>query len=309
MLLTTAVWLLLLLVLLLVLCGVAVASGFAARALYTGVRLPDPPPTVSVDRRGRAALSLAAREWLSTARVALTWPLGLLNGSAPELLSPDGSRPVLLLPGYGLTRASLWPLQGWLRQRGAEVCSWTPPLFAPPRHAAARLGSRLRAVSAGAGNQPVDVVAFGGSGLLVAEVLAGDPDCPIGRLVALGTPWRGAPGSVYLPGAGAVALLPHRPEVAYWNDVLARAASAPLAATDGSGAPDPTPRQISIRSSDDLWVPPELGGPPDGGVEHLLHGAGHLHLLHHAEAREAVLAALRPHQTALPEPTTTGAPS
>ena len=270
-----------------------VASGFAARALAEGTRLPDPPPGVPPDRRLGAALRLAWREWGSTLRVLLTWPLGIGPGRTPEFSPADGARPVLVLPGYGLTRASVWPLQRWLEGQGVDICSWTPPLLAPPRRAATRLAERLRALSANSLDRPVDVVAFGASGLLVAEALAADPDCPVGRLIGLGTPWRGAPSSVYLPGPGAAALLPDRPEVTYWNDVLRASLDAPMT-VEGARLPDGRPRRVAIRSSDDLWVPTRSATPPRGGADVVLHGAGHQHLLHHPDAHRAVLKALRP---------------
>ena len=88
-----------------------VVFGFVARAMWTGVRLPDPPPEVAADRRLRSGLWLIGLEWWSTLRVAAVWPLGLVNRGAPSALPGPGQRPVLLLPGYGLTRSTLGALQ------------------------------------------------------------------------------------------------------------------------------------------------------------------------------------------------------
>jgi hypothetical protein len=268
-----------------------VAFGFAMRALWTGARLPPPPPDVPADARLRAALGVFALEWLATVRVIVTWPLGLSNPRTEEVELPRAVRPVLLLPGYGLTRSSMWPLGRFLAGAGVvAVSSWTPPLLAEPRRMASRLVSRLRAISEAAGDLPVDVVAFGASGVLLGEALASDPSCPLGRVIALGTPHRGSPMNVYWPGPGAPALLPDRPALIYWNEVLADTLSVPLpGAVDDGG-----PRWVSVRSAEDPWVPGVCGEVPIGAVEVLVHRTGHLRLLHAADSFAAVRDALRP---------------
>lgn len=274
----------------------AVVFGYTMRALWTGVRLPPPAPGSPTDRALRQATAAAFKEWMSTLVVLVTWPLGLVNSRSSGDPPPLPARPLLILPGYGLTRASTWSLQRWLAKEGvAAVSSWTPPLFSTPRRAAARLVSRLRAISQGASDRPVDVVAFGASGLLLGEALAADSECPLGRLVTLGTAHRGSPMAIFLPGPGAPALLPDRPDLVYWRELLTTTLSHPLPRLpDGSEPPDAhDPRWVSIRSADDPWVPPPCGEAPDGALEAVLHGAGHLHLLHSARARTAVLTALR----------------
>lgn len=275
-----------------------VGFGFAARAMWTGVRLPDPPPDLAADRRLRAGLWLMCLEWWSTLRVAAAWPLGLANRGAPETPPGPGQRPVLLLPGYGLTRSTLGSLRRGLLKAGlSAVSSWTPPLLAPPRRVATRLTARIRSVSEQAGERPVDVVAFGASGVLLGEVLAADPDCPIGRVVALGSPHRGSPMSVYWPGPGAPDLLPDRPSLGYWNELLATTLGEPLTGPDA----DDAPRWVCVTSADDPWIPPECGLAPQGATEILLHRTGHLRLLHARAAREAVVAALLPRPVKEPD--------
>ncbi len=276
-----------------------VLFGFAARAMWTGVRLPDPPPGVAADRRLRSALWLLCLEWWATLRVAASWPLGLVNRPVPERLPGPGQRPVLLLPGYGLTRSSLGPLARTLRRAGlVAVSSWTPPLLAPARRVATRMSARIRSVSERTGDRRVDVVGFGASGVLLGEVLASDPDCPIGRVVALGAPHRGSPMAVYWPGPGAPDLLPDRPALAYWSELLATDLREPL---DGPDDGEDAPRWVCVNSADDPWIPPECGLPPDGATEVLLFRAGHLRLLHAASARDAVVDALLPGRRAAEE--------
>lgn len=265
-----------------------VSLGFLARALWTGVRLPDPPPGVAGGKRLRSALGLFLLEWLSTLRVILTWPAGLVTLPAPSGAPPEGQRPVLLLPGYGQTSASLGPLRRFLRRSGlVSVSALTPPLLAPPRRVASRVLARVRALSEGALGLPVDVVGFGASGVLVGEVLAADPSCPLGRVVALGSPHRGSPAGVLWPGPGAPDLLPDRPALACWSELLSVALAPPLpGGVEG-------PRWVCIRSADDPWIPPDLGSAPPGSVEVVVVHAGHLRLLHDRAAFEAVSSALR----------------
>ncbi len=265
--------------------ALVVELGFLTHALWTGVRLPDPPPDAKPDRRWAHAARLFGREWLSTLRVLLAWPLGLGNGK-PRLDERTDRRPLLLVPGYGLTRSSLWPLQNYLAGHRIVADAWTPPLFAPPRTAAARLVVRLRALSEAAADRPVDVVAFGGGGLLLGEALAADPEVPLGRVVSLGTPWKGSPASVFWPGGGAPPMLPHRPDLTYWNELLDTVLGQPI-----DGVED---RRVAITSAADLWVPAPFNAAPDGVKEVRLHGVGHLHLLHAPSAAEAVREALTP---------------
>ena len=296
----------LLLLLALGLPAALVVFGFAARAMWTGLRLPDPPPGVAPDHRLRAALWLMCLEWSSTLRVFAVWPLGLLNRAAPGALPGPGQRPVLLLPGYGLTRSSLGPLARGLRRAGlSAVSTWTPPLLAPSRRAATRMAARIRAVSERAGDRRVDLVAFGTSGVLLGEVLASDPDCPIGRVVSLGAPHRGSPMAVYWPGPGAPDLLPDRPALGYWSELLGAALGEPLIGVDA----DDAPRWVCIDSADDPWIPPECGLPPQGASEVLLFRCGHLRLLHAPAAREAVLDALIPGRVSAPAPAPAPAPA
>jgi len=268
--------------------------GFVSRALWTGVRLPDPPPEAKPDQRLRFALRLGFREWRSILGVLAGWPLGLRNVK-PTIDPGSDRRPLLLVPGYGFTRDSMRPLQRFLATRGIHSDRWSPPLFAPPRQAAARLVERLRALSELAADQRVDIVAFGGGGLLVGEALAADPEIPVGRLVGVGTPWRGSPAAVFWPGAGAAAMLPDRPDLTYWNELLDTVLGRPLPPNPDRTDPNPIEvRRIAITSVDDLFVPPPLNRAPDGVPEIRLHGVGHVHLLHSRDAHEAIARALAP---------------
>lgn len=272
----------------------ATALGFVSRALWTGVRLPDPPPDAKPDQRLRFALRLAMREWLSSVLLVVSWPLGLGNAK-PTVDESSDRRPLLLIPGYGQTRASMRPLQRALAAHKIHADRWTPPLFTPPRQAAARLVERLRALSEAASERRVDVVAFGGGALLVGEALAADPEIPIGRLVGLGAPWRGSPAAVFWPGGGAPPMLPDRPDLTYWNELMDTVLGRPLGAHPDRTEPEPIEvRRVSITSVDDLWVPPPFNKAPAGVLELRLHGLGHLHLLLSDEAHDAVVAALDP---------------
>jgi hypothetical protein len=276
-----------------------VALGFFGRALWTGTRLPDPPAGTAADRRVPAALVAFLAESAATATVLLLWLPGLLpwpGGRLPGPL-PQGRRPVLLLPGYGMTCGVLWPLARRLRRAGLDaVLSWAPAPLSDIPSAAARLGLHLRHVSSSAVGERVDVVAFGASALLLAESLALDPDLPLGRLVCVAAPWRGSPMSVFWPGPGAPPLLPDRPQLQYWREILHEVLARPLLPRSGA-APGPdalAARWVAVTACDDPWVPGSSGDVPDGSAAVIVPLCGHLRLLLSPVAAAAVARALRP---------------
>ena len=90
-------------------------------------------------------------------------------------------------------------------------------------------------------------------------------------------------------------MLPDRPDLTYWNELLDTVLGRPLPANPDRTDPEPIEvRRVSITSVDDLWVPPPFNKAPPGVLELRLHGLGHVHLLHSKEAHEAVVAALAP---------------
>jgi hypothetical protein len=269
-----------------------VLYGYSTRALWTGQRLPDPPAGVPPDQRLREAIGSFSREFASTFGMVLLWPLGIGNGRAHVPSSPD-TCPILVVCGYGGNRSAVWPLIGWLRHKGlGRVSGWAPPLLADPETGAAALSERIRQLSDKALGRRVDVVAFGGSALLLGPVLEADPEVMLGRCVCVAAPWRGAPMNVYWPGAGAAAMLPDRPFPRQATTALERRMAEPLSPSEGVSAEGP--RWLCIRSTDDPWVPGTSGFAPESAEEIRIPLAGHLHMLHSPRVWRTLRDALRP---------------
>ncbi|MCK6526047.1 hypothetical protein L6R50_00285 [Myxococcota bacterium] len=248
----------------LILCLVAFAAALSATGLGRALRRyaegAAPPP----------APPGGPSPWLREAAVAfwglVTWPLGLVPGLGPS--SGEGSRPVVLLAGWGHTRASLWPMHAWLVRRGAgPVFSVAPrPLFGGPGDRARELPGRLRAISSLHGGSPVDVVALGTSGLSLGAALAAAPDLPVGRMVGVAVPWQGARAGALLPAIAAAELAP--------DSAFVREANAAFEDAAGRVAPP----LVSIAAGDDDWVLPTESRPPAGAEVRVVQGQGRLGL-------------------------------
>ncbi|HET9063426.1 MAG TPA: hypothetical protein VFO62_09075, partial [Candidatus Binatia bacterium] len=104
-------------------------------------------------------------EGLALLVAVLTWPLGLASRTRARA---GGGRPVVLVNGWGLNRASMALIAARLRRDGrivhAEPFTWRRKHLAD---AAASVAERLRAAAAASGSSAVDVVAYGLGGVLV----------------------------------------------------------------------------------------------------------------------------------------------
>lgn len=247
-------------ILCLVVFAVALSASGLGRALRRYAEGAAPPP----------AGPGGPGTWLREAAIAFwglfAWPLGLIPGLGPA--SGEGSRPVVLLAGWGHTRASLWPVHAWLVRRGAgPVVAVAPrPLFGGPGDRARDLPGRIRAISSLHGGAPVDVVALGTSGLSLGAALAAAPDLPVGRVVGVAVPWRGARAAALLPAIAAAELAQDSAFVREANAAFedaARRGVAPL---------------VSIAAGDDDWVLAAESRPPAGAEARVVQGQGHLGL-------------------------------
>ena len=95
---------------------------------------------------------------------------------------------------------------------------------------------------------------------------------------------------LFWPGGGASAMLPDRPDLTYWNELLDTVLGQPLAPNpDRTVDPDAMEvRRVAIVSEHDLWIPPPFHRAPAGLPEVRLFGLGHLHPLHPRHAPDAV---------------------
>jgi len=130
-------------------------------------------------------------EGLAMAVVAVTWPLGLVRWPQAR---PGSGRPVVLLHGWGLNRASMALLAARLRREGRSVHSEAIPWWSSDFAAAATaIAARLREVAEASGSATVDVVAYGAAGVLVrlAAHAHGAGEI-LGNVVTLASPHRGS---------------------------------------------------------------------------------------------------------------------
>ena len=252
------------------LAGLAVVFAYATASLFAQRRLAAPDDLPRADRL-REALGSLSREATSSFGLVLALPFGLAG------LRHGSGDPLLLVPGHGQRSAALWPLRAWLPRQGLPwPALWSPPLLTPAPAAAPELGEAIRRLSRLHGDRPVDVVAYGAGALTLAHAAA-EP-LPLGRVVTVCAPWRGAPIALWLPAGEA--LLPRSGELVAPTEGLAGAAWTDLA------------------SSDDPMIPPPFDAPPAGAERATIPLAGHNHALHSPRVWRAIRAALLPGEEA-----------
>jgi pimeloyl-ACP methyl ester carboxylesterase len=143
---------------------------------------------------GSSAAGVDVGAWLAEAlalvAVIVTWPLGLVSWKRAR---PGSGRPVVLVHGWGLNRASMALLAARLRRDGRVVHGES--LFSPSASmivAAGGIARRLRAIADDSGAACVDVVAHGVSGVLVrAAAQELGVASVLGNVVTLASPHRG----------------------------------------------------------------------------------------------------------------------
>lgn len=167
--------------------GAAIYCGFKAAigAVDRGVPV----------RLGRVALSRWCREWGATVFAGLCLPFGAWQPDPRRTPEGDLSKvPVLLLPGYGMNRACLFPIVFYLRQRGWPYV-WgvnNRPYAASIPTYAARLGEHVQQLKRESGATAVDLVCHSAGGIIAAYYVSQlGGAAHVRRLVTLGTPWRG----------------------------------------------------------------------------------------------------------------------
>lgn len=198
------------------LCLVFTALTAAFLALMRGDRL----------HPHRQAIGWFFREWLGTALIVGSLPLGMWpSGPAPsrraarrdpdQLPSPGtAAPPVLLVPGYALNRASFYWLALFLRRRGWRWV-WginNRPTSRPVPIYAHHLAEQVEALCLASSSDQVDLVAHSMGGLVAAwyiQHLGGDRR--VRRVVSLGTPWAGSRIAVFGLRREALDLLPGSP--------------------------------------------------------------------------------------------------
>ena len=165
----------------------------AAFVLVTGLfarwHAPSPPS------RGLDTVAWWIRESVASLAILPLLVFGIMPAGRPSPGPGSGGHvPVLLVHGYDMNRASMWPLAWYLKRRGWKWAHsvnhgpWGNPIAAHARHLADRV-AELKRVS---GAPHVDIVAHSMGGIIAAWYVArmnGRPD--IRRIVSIGTPWNG----------------------------------------------------------------------------------------------------------------------
>jgi len=130
-------------------------------------------------------------EGLALLLVVATWPLGVLGSRKAR--PRGGGRPVLLVAGWGLNRASLALLAARLRRDGRVVHAAALPWRSTSLdEATAALTKHLSAVVRLSDSLTVDVVAFGLAGVLVRKVAQNaQASSLLGHVVTVASPHRG----------------------------------------------------------------------------------------------------------------------
>jgi triacylglycerol lipase len=173
--------------------------------------------------RRRLVLTLIAL--VVVAAAVVTTVLFLSRSPAPATARPnERPGPVLLVPGYGGSTASLQPLADLLRTEGrdATIVALPGDGTGDLNASAGTLGSTVDAALARTGASSVDVVGFSAGGLIARLWAADGGDAVARRVVTLGSPHHGT-SLADLAGDAAPSQCPEAcRQMATGSDLLAR---------------------------------------------------------------------------------------
>ncbi|MFP6626645.1 MAG: alpha/beta fold hydrolase [Deltaproteobacteria bacterium] len=148
-------------------------------------------------RRGGGRQTLPAvvswfGEWLALLLALLAWPVGLLPARRPTAAG-DGSRPVVLIHGWGMNRASMALLAARLRRDGRQTHALNySTLRAGNEDRARQVAADLLRVCEQSGGGLVDVVAHSLGGIVVRAAARNHGILAhLGNVVTLGSPHQG----------------------------------------------------------------------------------------------------------------------
>jgi len=281
----------------LALFGLIVAGAFAISLSGAGVSAPKRPAVPP--HRAHAALSLAGalacylRECVAVFRM-FNWiePFCSQRPFAPLAPLPPGASPrppLLLVHGYACNHAIWLHLQPALAAAGyaCEAIDLEPVFGSLDGHAEAVL-AHMRAIHARTGQAPLLLCHSMGGLAARAALVRGraEGSAPCAGVVTLGSPHQGC--ALASLGAGASAR-------------QMRCGSAWLRALAGAEGPAERALLASVFSWHDSIAGPAGTGWLPGARHWPLAGIGHVTLLRHPRARDAVLAALASFSTATEE--------
>ena len=245
-------------------------------------------------RRARVSVALAKRHSpappLGPARtlrmIAAEWGAFIANfvvvspfeklWMGPDRLRPSVERPPLLLVhGYGCSRAAWW----WLRHR-LEAQGWVvatinlEPIYTDIEHYVGPLAQRIDTVLAETGAVRLILVGHSMGGLVIRAYLRRHGADKVQRVVTLGTPYGGSELARIAFGANGRQMVPG-------NDWLDRLAD------DGLHV-----ETITLVGPHDNYVMPQTNLILAGAQSLALDGLGHLAMLYSPRVADALLNAL-----------------
>lgn len=211
------------------------------------------------------------RWWMSADR--LQSPLGEAAGRVGEV--PPRRPPVLLIHGYGCSRAAWW----WLLRR-LEAADWTvatlnlEPVYASIDDYVEPLLRRIDAVLGETGAEKLILVGHSMGGLVARAYLQRFGGSPVAGLVTLGTPHQGSRLAVLGFGENARQMRPG----STWLQGVAR--------------PPAVVETTVIYSPHDNFVMPQTHLQLPGTESRAIGGIGHLAMLYSPRVAQALLVAL-----------------
>lgn len=193
--------------------------------------------------------------------------------------APPIVRPVLLVHGFGCSRAVWRPLLGRLRAAGIGPVRAVSlePLLAGMETYAAKLLAELEALAARGSGHAITIVAHSMGGLVARAALREARPGLIGRIVTIGTPHHGTALACRFRWAGAQEMCPG----SSWLGELNASQEGRL------GVP-----MTTLYSLDDNYVLPASSARFEGARTIELRGLGHLGLLASRRALDAVVGEL-----------------
>lgn len=195
----------------------------------------------------------------------------------PDRLRPSVERPPLLLVhGYGCSRAAWW----WLRQR-LEARGWVvatinlEPIYTDIEHYVESLTQRIDEVLAATGAARLILIGHSMGGLVVRAYMRRYGAEKIARIVTLGTPYGGSALARIGFGANGRQMVPG-------NNWLTRLAEEALRV-----------ETTTIFSPHDNYVMPQKNLELGGAQRRALDGLGHLAMLYSPRVADALLDAVK----------------
>jgi pimeloyl-ACP methyl ester carboxylesterase len=207
-------------------------------------------------------------EWFAFLVVVLGWPMGVFGKPKPR---PGGDlRPVVLIHGWSLNRASMAMLAARLRKDGRDVYAINYPSMLSDTDAKSEaVAKTLLEIAAAYGGRHVDVVAHSLGGVVTrAAARFHGADQVLGNVVTLGSPHCGTALAILVRSFGLVQL---RPESRFLSRLLE-------AEEENDPAKEPFSLTSIASSFDAVVFPHDLSFPP-GAFCVTLEGYGHHGLL------------------------------